>query len=167
LRTTFNLLGVLSNPARPPYQLVGVWHPSLLAPVAEALGILGVKRGWVVHGSDGLDEMTIAGETKIVEVAGGKLNYFSVTPEDFGLKRGKTDKLQADSPETSARIVSEILTGKRRDEARSIVVLNAAAALLVGGAAKSEMQAARLAEQSLDSDSARVKLERVVMTTNK
>lgn len=167
LRTTFNLLGALVNPARPPFQIVGVWHPSLLAPVAEALAALGAKRAWVVHGSDGLDELTIAGETIVVEASEGKLNRFTVTPEDFGLKRGKIENLRADSPEGSVQIIREILSGKRRDEARALVVLNAAAALLVGGAAKSEMQAARLAEQSLDSDSARIKLERVVMTTNK
>lgn len=167
LRTTFNLLGALVNPARPPFQIVGVWHPSLLAPVAESLAALGVKRAWVVHGADGLDELTIAGETNVVETDDGKLNRFTVTPEDFGLKRGKIENLRADSPETSAQTIREILSGKRRDEARNLVVLNAAAALLVGGAAKTEMQAARLAEQSLDSDSARVKLERVVMTTNK
>jgi anthranilate phosphoribosyltransferase len=167
LRTTFNLLGALVNPARPPFQIVGVWHPSLLAPVAEALSALGVKRAWVVHGSDGLDELTIAGETNVVETADGKLNHFTVTPEDFGLKRGKIENLRVDSAEASAQIIREILIGKRRDEARNLVVLNAAAALFVGGAAKSEMQAARLAEQSIDSDSARVKLERVVMTTNK
>ena len=167
LRTTFNLLGALVNPARPPFQIVGVWHPSLLAPVAEALSALGTKRAWVVHGSDGLDELTIAGETNVVEAADGKLNRFTITPEDFGLKRGNTENLRAASPEASAQIIREVLSGKRRDEARALVVLNAAAALLIGGAAKSEMQAARLAEQSLDSDSARVKLERVVMATNK
>jgi anthranilate phosphoribosyltransferase len=167
LRTTFNLLGALSNPARPPFQIVGVWHPSLLEPIAEALALLGTKRAWVVHGSDGLDELTITGETYVVEAASGKINRFTVAPEDFGLKRGKTEKFRADSPEASAQIIREILSGKRRDEARAIVVLNAAAALLIGGVAKSEIQAARLAEQSLDSDSARVKLERVVMTTNK
>lgn len=167
IRTTFNLVGALVNPARPPFQIVGVWHPSLLQPVAEALSMLGTRRAWVVHGSDGLDELTIAGETKVIEVADGKLNNFAVTPEDFGLKTGSTEDLRAASPEASAQIIRQVLSGKRRDAARALIVLNAAAALLVGGAAKSEMQAARLAEQSLDSDSARVKLERVVMTTNK
>ena len=167
LRTTFNLLGALSNPSRPPFQIVGVWHESLLEPIAEAVGALGARRAWVVHGSDGLDEITIAGATKIVEIAGGKLNRFEITPEEFKLKRAQTDNVKVNSAEKSAAIISEVLSGKRRDEARSIIVLNAAAALLVGGLAKSPIQAARLAEQSIDSDSARVKLERVVMTTNK
>ena len=167
LRTTFNLLGALSNPSRPPFQIVGVWHESLLEPIAEALGVLGVRRAWVVCGSDGLDEMTIAGATKIVEIAGEKLNRFETSPADFGLKQAQLSNLKIKTAEQSAAVISEVLSGKRRDEARSIVVLNAAAALLVGGLAKSPIQATRLAEQSIDSDSARIKLERAVMTTNK
>ncbi|HZH34736.1 MAG TPA: anthranilate phosphoribosyltransferase [Pyrinomonadaceae bacterium] len=167
LRTTFNLLGALSNPARPPFQIIGVWHPSLLEPMAQALASLGAKRAWVVHGADGLDEITLARETYVVEVANGKLNSFTIEPEDFGLKRAKLDKLRVNSAEQSAQIVTEVLGGTRRDEARSLVVLNSAAALLVAGMVKTEIQATRVAEQSLDSDSARIKLERLVMTTNK
>jgi anthranilate phosphoribosyltransferase len=167
LRTTFNLLGVLSNPARPPLQLVGVWHESLLAPVAAALSSLGARRAWVVCGTDGLDELTLTGETQVAETADGKINRFAVAPEDFGIKRAATDEICARTPEESAQIIREVLAGTRRDAARSLVVLNAAAALYIGGLAKTQIQAARLAEQSLDSDAARIKLERLVMTTNK
>lgn len=167
IRTTFNLLGTLSNPAQPPFQIVGVWHPSLIDPVAEALLLLGVKRAWVVHGADGLDEITLTGETYVVEVAEGKLNRFTIEPEDFGLKRASLDNVRAKTAEESAQIIKDVLGGKNRDEARSLVVLNSAAALFVGGVAKSQIQAARLAEQSIDSDSARIKLDRLIMTTNK
>ncbi len=167
IRSCFNLLGVLSNPANPPKQIVGVWHKSLIEPMAQALALLGTKNAWVVHGSDGLDEMTLAGETFIAEVFGNKISFFKLTPEDFGLPRADTKFLKTDSPEESAKIISEVLDSNRRDEARSLVILNAAAALLVGGLADEPIQAARLAEQSIDSHSAQVKLERLIQTTNK
>lgn len=167
IRTCLNLLGVLSNPAGAPKQIVGVWHQSLIEPMAKALSLLGTERAWVVHGSDGLDEMTLTGETFIAEVAGKKIKTFKLAPEDFGLQRGKIEHLKAESPEQSAKIIKEVLASTRRDEARSLVVLNAAAALVIGGIAKQPIQAARLAEQSIDSHAAQVKLERLIQTTNK
>lgn len=167
LRTTFNLLRPLSNPAKPVYQIVGVWHHSLLEPIAEALASLGSKRAWVIHGADGLDEITLTGATFVAEVNNGKVNTFTIEPEDFGLQRGRLENLRVESAAESAQIIRQILEGKRRNEARNLVVLNAAAALLVSGMAKTPIQATRLAEQSIDSDSARVKLERLVMTTTK
>ena len=100
-------------------------------------------------------------------VDGGKIDVFKVAPENFGLKRGSVEHLRADSPAASARTIMEVLQSKRRDEARSLVVLNAAAALFVGGLAKDTMHAARLAEQSIDSGQAQYKLERLIQTTNK
>lgn len=167
IRTCLNLLGVLSNPAGAPKQIVGVWHQSLIEPMAKALSLLGTERAWVVHGSDGLDEMTLTGETFIAEVVGKKIKTFKLAPEDFGLQRGKIEHLKAESPEQSAKIIKEVLASTRRDEARSLVVLNAAAALVIGGIAKQPIQAARLAEQSIDSHAAQVKLERLIQTTNK
>ncbi len=167
IRTCLNLLGVLSNPASAPKQIVGVWHPSLIEPMAKSLALLGIERAWVVHGSDGLDEMTLTGETFIAEVVGDKIKTFKLAPEDFGLQRGKINHLKVESPEQSAKIIKEVLASTRRDEARSLVVMNAAAALVIGGIAKQPMQAARLAEQSIDSHSAQVKLERLIQTTNK
>jgi anthranilate phosphoribosyltransferase len=167
IRTTLNLLGVLGNPARTPRQVVGVWHPDLIRPIAQALALLRTQHAWVVHGSDGLDELTISGETYVAEVSGGKIKAFRITPEDFGLKAGKTDHLHIKTPGESAQIITDVLLSKRRDEARSLVVINAAAAILVAGLAKQPMQAARLAEQSIDSDSARIKLERLIKATNK
>jgi anthranilate phosphoribosyltransferase len=153
IRSCFNLLGVLSNPANPPKQIVGVWHKSLIEPMAQALALLGTHNAWVVHGTDGLDEVTLTGETLVSEVFGNKIRFFKLTPEDFGMHR--------------ASIISEVLDSGRRDEARSLVIINAAAALLVGGLADDPIQAARLAEKSIDSHSAQVKLERLIQTTNK
>jgi anthranilate phosphoribosyltransferase len=167
IRTSLNLLGVLANPANPTKQLIGVWHPSLIAPIAQALSLLGTERAWVVHGSDGLDEITLSGETLAVEVSGNKLREFRLAPEEFKLQRGNIGHLKTNSPEESAKIISDVLSSKRRDEARSLVVLNAAAALIIGGITKEPIQAARLAEQAIDSGQAQNKLERLIQTTNK
>lgn len=167
VRTSLNLLGPLANPANAPRQIIGVWHQSLVQPMAEALSMLGTENAWVVHGSDGLDEMTLTGETFVAEVSKQSINSFPITPENFGLKRGSIEHLQVNSPDESAKIIREVLASKRRDEARSLVVLNAAAAIFVGGLAKDTMHAARLAEQSIDSGQAQNKLERLIQATNK
>ena len=167
IRTSLNLLGVLSNPANAPKQLIGVWHPSLLEPMAQALAALGTEKAWVVHGSDGLDEITLADETFVVEVAGTEIREFRIAPEDFKLQRGEIEHLKVETPDESAQIIREILSSKRRDEARSLVVLNAAAALVIGGIATEPIHAARLAEQSIDSGQAQNKLDRLIQTTNK
>lgn len=167
IRTSLNLLGTLANPARPAFQIVGVWHRSLLEPLAEALRLLGVERAWIVCGADGSDEITLADETFVVEVAKNKLNSFVVTPEDFGLRRQSLAGIRAKDAPESAAIIQQVLSGKRRDAARGLVIINAAAALFVGGAAQTPVQAARLAERAIDSDSARIKLDRLVMTSSK
>lgn len=167
IRTTLNLLGALSNPSGAPFQLLGVWHRSLLEPMAQALALLRIKKAWVVHGSDGLDEVTIGGPTYVAEVTGNKIQTFEVVPEDFGLRTADFSSLQADSAGASADTIRGVLESKRRDAARSLVIANAAAALVVGGKAEDPLRAARLAEQSIDSGSARIKLDRLVQTTNK
>jgi anthranilate phosphoribosyltransferase len=167
IRTCLNLLGVLANPLSVSRQIIGVWHPSLIEPLAQALASLGTQQAWVVYGADNLDEITLTRETFVAEVARGKLRTFKIMPEDFGLHRAGVGHLRADTPEQSAKIIREVLSGGRRDEARSLVVLNAAAALLIGGLAKEPIHATRLAEQSIDSASAQVKLERLIQTTNK
>lgn len=166
-RSCLNLLGVLANPARAPRQLIGVWHPSLFEPMAQALAILKTERAWIVHGKDGLDELSLSDETYVAEVFGNKIKEFRIAPEDFGLHPAKTDHLKPKTPAQSAEIIREVLSSKRRDEARSLVVLNAAAALVIGGIAKDTMQAARLAEQSIDSGMAQNKLDRLIQVTNK
>ena len=167
IRSCLNLLGVLSNPARAPKQIIGVWHPSLMKPMAEALALLGTENAWIVHGSDGLDEITLAGKTFVAEVSGDKIRTFKVAPEDFKLPRGRIEHLKAQNAEQSAKIIRDVLASKRRDEARSLVVLNAAAALFIGGIARDPVHAARLAEQSIDSGQAQNKLDRLIQTTNK
>lgn len=167
IRSCLNLLGALSNPAEAPKQVLGVWHPSLIEPMAQALALLKTQHAWVVHGLDGLDELTLAGETLIAEIYDNKIRTFSLAPEDFKLQRGSIEHLRAETSEQSAKIIREVLSSKRRDEARSLIVLNAAAALLVGGVAHDPVYAARLAEQSIDSGQAQNKLERLIQTTNK
>ncbi|MBX7171554.1 MAG: anthranilate phosphoribosyltransferase [Pyrinomonadaceae bacterium] len=167
VRTSLNLLGPLSNPAKAPKQIIGVWHPSLVEPMAQALSLLGTDKAWVIHGGDGLDEITLTRETMVAEVAKNRLKTFTVEPETFGLKRGEIKHLHAESPAESAKIVLEVLQSKRRDEARSLVVINAAAAIYVGGLAKDLSHAARLAEQAIDSGQAQNKLERLIQITNK
>jgi anthranilate phosphoribosyltransferase len=167
IRTSLNLLGVLSNPANAPRQLIGVWHPSLLEPMAQALAILGTGKTWIVHGSDGLDEITLSDETFVAEVTGNEVREFRIAPEDFKLQRAGIEHLKVETPEESAAVIREVLSSKRRDEARSLVVLNAAAALLIGGVTDEPSHAARLAEQAIDSGQAQNKLDRLVQTTNK
>ena len=167
IRTCLNVLGLLANPASVSRQLTGVWHRSLVEPVAGALALLKTEYAWVVHGSDGLDEVTLTGKTFVSSVKDGKVLSYVVTPADFGLKAASINHLKTDSAKASASIIRDVLASRRRDEARSLIVLNAAAALVVGGIAKDPMHAARLAEQSIDSGQAQNKLERLIQVTNK
>ncbi len=167
IRTCLNILGLLANPAAPSRQVIGVWHKSLIEPVGRALSLLKPDLAWVVYGEDGLDEITLEGKTFVAEVRGDTVRPFTITPNDFGLKAGKIAHLRTSSAKESAAIIREVLSSKRRDEARSLVVLNAAAALFVGGLAKDPMHAARLAEQSIDSGMAQNKLERLIQVTSK
>ena len=167
IRTCLNVLGLLANPASVSHQLIGVWHRSLVEPVAYALALLKTERAWIVHGSDGLDELTLAGKTFVAEVQGQRVRTFMISPEDFGLKSARIEHLRTRSPKESAKLILDVLASRRRDEARSLVVLNAAAALVIGGIARDPMHAARMAEQSIDSGQAQNKLDRLIQVTNK
>ncbi len=167
IRTTLNLLGALSNPSGSPFQVLGVWHRSLVEPMAQALSLLGTKKAWVVHGSDGLDEVTVSGPTVVAEVSKNKIRTFELTPEEFGITPSDFSSIRPATPKESAAIIRDVLDSKRRDAARSLVIANAAAGLIVGGKSKDPLHAARLAEQSIDSGSARIKLDRLIQTTNK
>jgi anthranilate phosphoribosyltransferase len=166
VHTTFNLLGPLSNPAGAPRQIIGVWSKNLVRPLAEALAMLGTERAWVVHGADGLDEMTIDGKTFVAEAYEGAVKTFELEPEQFGLQHGTLDHLRGGDAQANAKIIHEVLTGTRNDEARALVVINAAAALFVGGRAAEPKSAARLAQQSIDSGAAALKLEQLIKATN-
>ncbi len=165
VHTTFNLLGPLTNPAGAPRQLIGVWHPALVEPLARTLVALGSERAWVVHGCDGLDEVTLAGETLVAEASVGGVRTLQITPEDFGLHRAPLETLRGGDATANARVIRDVLTGERRDSARSLVVVNAAAALYVGGTADDLRHAAALATDSLDSGKAYEKLTQLVSAT--
>jgi anthranilate phosphoribosyltransferase len=167
VHTTFNLLGPLTNPAGAPRQIIGVWHQALIEPLARVLVALGTEHAWVVHGSDGLDEVTLAGETFVAEAHKGQVKTFEIKPEDFGLEHAALSHLRGGDAEANAETIRAVLKGARRDEARDLVVANAAAALFVGGAATDLNSAARLAEESIDSGAAISKLEQLVEATNK
>lgn len=168
VHTTFNLLGPLTNPAGAPRQIIGVWHRALVEPLAHTLSALGTERSWVVHGSDGLDELTLTGKSFVAEAARGcEVKSLEVEPEDFGLKRqGSLEHLRGGDAGMNARIIRAVLAGERVDEARSLVIMNASAALFVGGTAQDLTSAARLAERSLDSGAAEDRLNRLIAATN-
>jgi anthranilate phosphoribosyltransferase len=161
VHTTFNLLGPLTNPAGAPRQIIGVWHEALVEPLARTLAALGSERAWVVHGLDGLDEVTLAAQTKVAEVSGGAVRVFEVAPEEFGLERASLESLRGGDAEENARTIRSILACERRDAGRSLVVANAAAALYVGGLAETLKDAALLAARSIDEGAALSKLEQL------
>ncbi len=164
--TTFNLLGPLTNPAGAPRQVIGVWHQRFLEPVARTLARLGTERAWVVHGADGLDEVTLAGNTFVAEASNGSVQTRELSPRDFGLASASLDRLRAEDEKVSARTILDVVKGTRQDEARSLVVANAAAALFVGGMATELKEAARLAEKSIDTGAAWTKLQQLIEATN-
>jgi anthranilate phosphoribosyltransferase len=166
VHTSFNLLGPLTNPAGAPRQIIGVWSRELLEPMAQTLALLGTERAWVVHGADGLDEITLSGRTFVAEARNGAVRTFTVTPEEFDVPRSELTALRCDDAVESASIIKSVLTGERRDAARDLVILNAAAALTVGGMTDDLREGARLASQSIDSGAAMAKLDELVRATN-
>jgi anthranilate phosphoribosyltransferase len=158
VRTAFNLLGPLTNPARPEGQVVGVPKPELTAFVARCLQRLGTKRAWVVHGS-GLDEMTLAGPTSVAELDGEEIRTFTVRPEDADLAAASADALHGGDPQANAAIAREVLSGAPGPR-RDVVVLNAAAALVVAGRARDLREGARQAAGAIDDGRARAMLDR-------
>src|SRR6266478_7595288 len=171
VHTTFNLLGPLTNPARAPFQILGVWHRSLLEPVASALALLGAEKAWIVHGADGLDEITLTRETFVAACsAGSPVETFTISPHDFGLERRSLDGTRGRRPAENAQLIRAILQGREDKNfavARDLVVINAAAALHVAGLASDLRQAAALARESIDSGRAVSKLEALIGETNR
>jgi len=156
----------LSNPAGAPRQIIGVWRKDLAEKLAHVLSGLGTERAWVVHGEDGLDEITLAGKTHVAEAQDGEVKTFAIGPQDFGFEAGAIEHLRGGDAEANAEIVSAVLAGERRDEARSLVIMNAAAALFLGGAVGDLREGAKLAAQAIDSGEARRKLELLVEATS-
>ena len=164
VRTIFNLLGPLSNPAGARRQLVGVFAPEWVRPMAEVLGRLGAERAWVVHGS-GIDEMTTAGVTRVAEYHGGRVIEFDVVPEEAGIRPSSVDDLRGGEPAHNAALMREVLAGVR-GPLRDVVVLNSAAALVVAGRADGLRLGADIAAQAIDSGAAAGVLDRLVAATN-
>jgi anthranilate phosphoribosyltransferase len=164
-RTIFNILGPLSNPAGVKRLLVGVFARKWIEPMARTLGNLGAIRAWVVHGSDGLDELTTTGPSHVAELKDGAVRVFEVTPEDAGLKRAKLDELKGGLPADNAAAVEALLAGKP-GPFRDIVRLNAGAALLIAGKAADLKAGAAIAAEAIDSGKAKACLAKLVAITN-
>jgi anthranilate phosphoribosyltransferase len=161
VRTIFNLLGPLTNPAGAPFQVAGVSSEAACEKVARALARLGTRRAWVVRGEDGLDELTLAGKTVVYSASPegpSVIDRFEVTPEDFGLRRASIDHLRGGSAADNAAIIRDVLEGCRKDEARDLVLINAAAALFVAGAANSLDGAVEMSAHSIETGAALAKL---------
>ena len=161
VRTVFNLLGPLTNPAGAQAQVVGVPSPELIDLVAETLAELGVEHAFVVHGAGGLDEISLAGETLVAEIKGGGVERFTVTPEDFGVSRAPIDSVRGGTALENATIIRDILAG-RGGPPRDIVIANAAAALVAANVATNFLEGARLATAALTSGAAKEKLAALV-----
>src|SRR5215469_1806020 len=166
IRSVFNLLGPLTNPAHASAQVVGVYSVDLVEKLAQALKMLGLNRALVVHGVDGLDEITITGPTRIGEVRGEWVRLYEITPEQFGLERSPLNTISGGDLQANAQIIREVLDGKKSSR-RDIVLMNAAAALVAAGRADSLADGMPLDVQSLDSGAARKKLEGLVEFTNR
>ena len=165
VRTAFNLLGPLTNPAGPTRQIVGVPRPELTELLARSLSLLGSERAWVVHGADGLDELSTTGYTKVSECRPGAVQTFYVHPSDFGLAKAAPESLKGADAATNAAIIRSVLggdTGRPRD----VVLLNAGAALFVGGLAPTVQEGIARAARAIDDGSAKRVLERLIVLSN-
>ncbi len=165
-RTVFNILGPLTNPGSPTMQLLGVYDEYLVEPLAQVLVSLGVKRGMVVYGKDKLDEISMSAPTKICEIRDGWFRSTTITPEDFGFKRCGKEELKGGSPEENAAITRNILKGQRGPK-RDTVLMNAGAALYIGGKAGSMKEGIDLAADIIDSGKALDMLERLIEVSNR
>jgi len=164
-RTIFNLLGPLSNPAGVNRQLIGVFSAAWLEPMAEALRNLGSERVWVTHGTDGLDEITTTGPTKVVELKNGAIHAFEVTPEEAGVARVQPATLKGGEPTQNAEALLKVLDGGA-GAYRDIALINAAAALIVAGKAASLKEGVALGDAAIRSGAARRTLDRLIAVSN-
>jgi anthranilate phosphoribosyltransferase len=165
LRTLFNLLGPLSNPAGTKRQLLGVFADRWVAPLAEVLGLLGAERAWVVHGSDGLDELTVSGPSRVAEWHQGKVTQFEVSPEMAGLARWPSEALKGGDAAHNAAALRHLLDGAS-GAYRDVVLLNAAAALVVADKVSGLSDGVAMASAALDTGAAKTCLDRLVEITN-
>ena len=164
--TIFNLLGPLANPANAPYQLIGIWNKDFMKPMAEAIAKLGTKKTWIVHGEDGLDEITLNGKTNVAEITDGDIRCFDIHPNDFGLPTSSLSGFENISPETSAEIIRKVLNDSADHKSMNIVLVNAAAALSICNAAGDVEQAIKLARSCIETGAALRKLNSLIEETN-
>lgn len=165
-RTIFNVLGPLINPARPTYQLMGVYSPELLEPIAETLQALGLKKGMVAYGS-GLDEIAVHGETQVAEINDGKIRYYTLTPNDFGLKYYTLESIQGGTPDENRKITEALLAGKGTDAQKTAIAINLAPLLMMGGLVDNLEQGAEMAMETLRSGDALDKVHQLVALSHK
>ncbi len=165
VRTVFNILGPLTNPAEAPYELMGVFDDKLVEPLCEVLGKLGCKHAVVVNGS-GLDEVTLTGKTKVAEYKDGHINTYDIKPTDFGMKLADLTEIQGNSPDENKDIILKILKGEEKGPKRDVVVLNAAVALFAAEKVPDIKDGITLANESIDSGKALEKLNKLVAFTN-
>jgi anthranilate phosphoribosyltransferase len=166
-RTIFNLLGPLTNPAGARRQLIGVFGRAYVRPVAEALAALGAERALVVHGMDGMDEITVTGKTAVAEVGEGGIDEYELSPEDLGLARHAPDGLLGGDPHLNARILRGVISGEETGAPRDVILANAGAAVYVSGRAQTIEEGVNLAEKSVDSGAALRALEVFIKTTRR
>lgn len=167
IRTVFNILGPLSNPAGANMELMGVYDQALVEPLAQVMANLGVNRGMVVYGQDSLDEISMCASTSVCEIRDGKFTSYEITPEQFGYERCEKGALTGGTPAENAEITKAILKGEEKGPKRQAVCLNAGAALYIAGKAASIEEGVKLAESLIDSGAALKKLEEFVEETNK
>ena len=167
IRTVFNILGPLSNPAGANMELMGVYDQSLVKPLAQVMANLGVNRGMVVYGQDSLDEISMCAPTSVCEIRDGKFTSYEITPEQFGYERCEKGALTGGTPAENAEITKAILKGEEKGPKRQAVCLNAGAALYIAGKAASIEEGVKLAESLIDSGAALKKLEEFIEETNK
>ena len=167
IRTVFNILGPLSNPAGANMELMGVYDQSLVEPLAQVMANLGVNRGMVVYGQDSLDEISMCAPTSVCEIRDGKFTSYEITPEQFGYERCEKGALTGGTPAENAEITKAILKGEEKGPKRQAVSLNAGAALYIAGKAASIEEGVKLAESLIDNGAALKKLEEFVEETNK
>ncbi len=166
IRTIFNILGPLTNPAGAKFQLIGVYSSELTEPMANVLKNLGTTHAFIVHGEEGLDEISISGKTKVTELKNDKVDTCFISPEDFGLARGTLEEIRGGSQEENVKLALDVLSGKEHGAKRNIVLLNAAFVLQVAGVTDDITEAIKLAAQSIDSGTAMEKVERLREMTN-
>jgi anthranilate phosphoribosyltransferase len=165
VRTIFNILGPLSNPASATCQVLGVYEQKLTETMARVLGKLGTKRAFVVHGMDGLDEITITGKTKVSELAGGRVRSYYVGPATFGFKKAKLEEIRGGTTEENAMIIRNVLSGEKGPR-RDVVLMNSSVALMAAGKVKDFKEGVRVAASAVDSGKALERLEELIRITN-